>query len=213
MRRMAQTGSRACPPESRHRRPRPPSTRSTTLVRQWLTAERDRQARPERRAPRRRAEGPARPRVHDRLRRRRHAAREPEGRGTNLERVARSCPGSCPGTCEAPCGRRRVRDPAAVAHRPDRPARAARDGRPPGRRRAPKLARPSRRSATTACASTSICSARPCSASARRCAGWTASTSCSPAPTSTTSRSRSRPSRARSRCGRSTRSSQAWSSG
>ena len=59
---------------------------------------------PRRRATRRRAERPQRTAVHDRLRRRRDASREPVGRGIQSEprRPARAR-GSCPGTCAAPC--------------------------------------------------------------------------------------------------------------
>ena len=118
----------------------------------------------------------------------------------------RSCPSSFPGTCAAPC--RSVAPSRPCCRRRSCRSRGACCARWSGTSsstRAPTSSGPrSRRSARTARSSTSTCWAKRCSASRRRCAGSTASTSSSVAPTSTTSRSRCRRSPATSRCGPST---------
>ena len=188
----------------------PPSTRSTTLVRQWLAQSET--AKPD----------PSAERLAGVL-------KDPRGleftlgfvdgvmRPEDLKVAGKNLEQLCPQDPAVPAlvpairdrRRRRVRDPAALAHHPDRPLGAAQDGRPPRRRRDAEAPRQDARRSCgpTASASTSTCSARPCSASARPTAACRGPASCSPATTSTTCRSRCRASPASSRCGASTRPS------
>ena len=115
----------------------PSTDHVVALVRRWLAESAEYPADPARRAPRRGAEGPARPRLHPRLRRRRHAAGRPARRRPQPRAASRRLtPSSCPGTCAPRSALGGVFAPVLpVARHPDRAPGAAPHGRPPRRRR------------------------------------------------------------------------------
>ena len=81
----------------------PSTDHVVALVRRWLAESAEHPGGSRRRAPRRRAEGPERARLHRRLRRRRHATRRPGRRRPQPRARRASSPrSSCPGTCAPP---------------------------------------------------------------------------------------------------------------